>query len=91
MFVCLDLGNVCHAMCYCSPFVTLSFFLAFWPMVFVIIHTPWPISKGLDHPFLHVHACLLLSFMLVLASLVLGFATFDTLSRYVVVWLCGYV
>ena len=21
MFVCLDLGYVCHAMCYCSPFV----------------------------------------------------------------------
>ena len=27
MFVCLDLGYVCHAMRYCSPFVTLSFFL----------------------------------------------------------------
>ena len=59
MFVCLDLGYVCHAMCYCSPFVALSFFscvLAYWfvlnldPMVFVIVHTPWPISKGLDHP-----------------------------------------
>ena len=31
MFVCLDLGYVCHAMCYCSPFVTLSFFLVFLP------------------------------------------------------------
>ena len=31
MFVCLDLGYVCHAMCYCSPFVALSFFLVFWP------------------------------------------------------------
>ena len=59
MFVCIDLGYVCHAMCYCSPFVALSFFscvLAYWfvldldPMVFVIVHTPWPISKGLDHP-----------------------------------------
>ena len=29
MFVCLDLGYVCHAMCCCSPFVTLSFFLVF--------------------------------------------------------------
>ena len=27
------------------------------------------------------------AFMLVLASLVLGFATLDTLSRFVVVWL----
>ena len=56
-------------------------------MVFVIVHTPWPISKSLDHPYLHVCACLLLCFMLVLASLVLGFATFDALSGYVVVWL----
>ena len=23
MFVCLDLGHVCHAMCYCNPFVTV--------------------------------------------------------------------
>ena len=32
MFVHLDLGYVCHAMCYCSPFVSLSFFLMFWPI-----------------------------------------------------------
>ena len=32
MFACLDLGYVCHAMCYCSPFVALSFFLVFWPI-----------------------------------------------------------
>ena len=56
-------------------------------MVLIIVHTPWPISKGLGHPYLHVCACLLLCFMLVLASLVLGFATFDALSGYVVVWL----
>ena len=31
MFVCLDLGYVCCAMCNSSPFVTLSFFLVFWP------------------------------------------------------------
>ena len=32
-FVCLDLGYVCHAMCYCSPFVafvSLSCVLAYW-------------------------------------------------------------
>ena len=56
-------------------------------MVFVIVHIPWPISKGLDHPFLHVYACLPPCFMLVLASLVLGFATLDTLRGFVVVWL----
>ena len=31
MIVCLDLGYVCHAMCYCRPFVALSFFLVFLP------------------------------------------------------------
>ena len=56
-------------------------------MVFVIIHTPWPISKGLDHLYVHVCACLLLCFMLVLASLVLGFSMFSALSGNVVVWL----
>ena len=54
MFVCLDLSYVCHAMCYCSPFVpfiAFSYVLAYWfepdldPMVFVIIHTPRPTSK----------------------------------------------
>ena len=49
MFVCLDLGYVCHAMCYYSPFVSFIAFscvLAFWfepdleSMVLVIIHTP---------------------------------------------------
>ena len=53
-------------------------------MVIVIIRTPWPISKGLDHPYLHVYACLLLCFMLVLASLVLGFAMLDAISGFMV-------
>ena len=96
MFVCLDLGYVCYAMCYCSsfvPFVTSSCVLAYRfgldldPMVFVIVHTPWPISKGLDHPYLHVYACLLLCFMIVLASLVLGFAMLDALCGLDLVWL----
>ena len=96
MFVCLDLGYVCHDMCYCSPFVdfvSLSCALAYWfepdldPMVFVIVHTPWPLSKGMDHPILHVRACLLPCFTLVLASLVLGLTMFDTLRGFVVVWL----
>ena len=56
-------------------------------MVFVIVNTPWPISKGLDHSYLHVYACLLLCFMLVLVTLVLGFARLDTLSGFVVMWL----
>ena len=32
MFACLDLGYNCRAMCYCCPFVALSFFLVFWPI-----------------------------------------------------------
>ena len=59
MFVCLDLGYVNHAICYCSLFIAFDFLsnvLAYWlrpdlnPMVFVIVHTQRPTSKGLDHP-----------------------------------------
>ena len=96
MSMCLDLGYVCHAMCYCSPFVpfiTFSCILAYWfkpdldPMVFVIVHTPRPTLKGLDHSYLHVYACLLLCFMFVLASLVLGFAMFSALRWLDLMWL----
>ena len=59
MFLCLNLGYVYHAICYCShffAFVFLSCVLAWWlgpdldSMVFVTILTPRPTSKGLDHP-----------------------------------------
>ena len=36
---------------------------------------------------MHVYACLLLCFMLELASLVLGFAMLDALNGFMVVWL----
>ena len=77
MFVCLDLGYVCQAMCYCSPFVALSFFLvflAYWlgpnldSMIFVIVPTPQPISKGLDHPYFAC-LCLLASMLYAYVSL----------------------
>ena len=94
MFMCLGLDLVCHVMYYCSlfvPFIAFSCVLAYWfepdldPMVFAIVLTPWPTSKGLDHPFcMSMLACLLLCFMLVLASLVLGFTTLDALSGFVV-------
>ena len=54
MFVCLDLGYVCHAMCYCSPFVPFIVFscvLAYWfepdldPVVSIIVQTQRPTSK----------------------------------------------
>ena len=74
--------------------VSLYCVLAYWfgsdldPMVLVIISTPWPISKGLNHSIcMSMLACLLICFMLVLASLVLGFAMLNALSGFVVVWL----
>ena len=84
----------CHVLLlpFCR-FVFLSCVLAYRfgpnldPMVFVIVYTPWPTSKGLDHSYLHVYTCLLLCFMLILAFLVLGFTTLNTLSGFVVVWL----
>ena len=51
-------------------------------MVFVIVHTPGPISKGLDHSHF---ACLW--FMLVLASLVLGLSMFVDLHKLDLMWL----
>ena len=94
MFVCLDLGYVCHAMCYCSPFVVLSFFfLCFGLLVrtrsrpYGLCHCPYTLAhiKGFGS-FLFACLCLLAS-MLVLAFLVLGFTTLDALSGFVVVWL----
>ena len=43
--------------------------------------------KGFGSSYLHVYACLLLCFMLVLASLVLGFAMLDALRGLDLVWL----
>ena len=56
-------------------------------MVFFIVHTPRPTSKGLDHSYLNVCACLFLCFMLVLVSLVLGFDMLDALRGPDLVWL----
>ena len=47
MIVCLDLGYVCLAMCYCSPFVALPFFLAFWPIGSNPIQTLWSLSQSI--------------------------------------------
>ena len=69
----------------CAIVAILSLYLSF--LYFVIVHAPWLTSKSLDHPYLHVYACLFLCVTLVLVSLVLGFAMFNTHSRFVVVWL----
>ena len=97
MFRSLDLGYVYHAMCYCSLFVALSFFLVFWPIGLDLIQTLWSLSSAMPLGSyqrvwiilicMSMLACLLLCFMLALASLVLGFVTPDALSRHVVVWL----
>ena len=95
IFVCLGLGYVCHAMCYCSHWSLYLSFLCFGRMVRTrsrphgLCHHPYTLThiKGFGSPILHVYACLLLCFMLVLASFVLGFAMFDTLSGFVVMWL----
>ena len=95
MFVCLGLGYVCHVMCYCSLFVDCLSFLCFGLLVWI---RSWPYGlgyhqytlahiKGFESSYLHVYACLLICFMLVLASLVLGFAMLNALSGFVVVWL----
>ena len=95
-FMCLGLNLVCHAMCYCSPFVPFyRIFLCFGPMVrtgsrpYGLCHRPYTKAyiKGFGSSYLHVCACLLLCFMLVLASLVLGFTTLDAFSGFMVVWL----
>ena len=54
-----------------------------------LCHRPYTLAhiKGFWSPYLHVYASLLLCFMLVLASLVLGFAMFDAFSGLVVMWL----
>ena len=54
-----------------------------------LCHRPYTLAhiKGFGSPYLHVYACLFLCLISMLASLVLGFATFDTFSRFVVVWL----
>ena len=96
LFMCLGLDLVCHAMCYCSPFVPFyHIFLCFGLMVRTrsrphgLCHHPYTKAhiKGFGSSYLYVYACLLLCFMLVLASLVLGFAMLDAFSGFVVVWL----
>ena len=82
--------------CVVVAFLLLCFsFLCFGLLVWTrsrpygLCHCPYGLAyiKGFGSPILHVYACLLLCFMLVLASLVLGFATFDTFNGFVVMWL----
>ena len=56
-------------------------------MVLVIVHTPRPTSKGLDHPFCVSMLACFYTLSFVLAFLVLGFAMFGTHHRLDLVWL----
>ena len=85
----------------CAVVTLLSLYLSFLHFGLLVrtrsrpyglCHSPYTLvhNKGFGSPLfacICLLASMLLCFMLVLASLVLGFATFDALSGYVVVWL----
>ena len=82
--------------CAIAPFLFLyCIFLCFGLLVqtrsrpYCLCHRPHTKAhiKGLGSSYLHVYACSLLCFMLVLASLILGFAMLDTLCGLDLVWL----
>ena len=60
-----------------------------WSRPYGLCHRPYTLAhiKGFGSPDFHVYACLLLCLISMLASLDLGFAMFDALSGFVVVWL----
>ena len=96
MFVCLGLGYICHAMCYCSPFIALSFFLVFWPIGSELIWDLWSLSSSVHlGPYQRVwitHICMscLLAFMLY-ACVSLSSSRLSCLTPLARLWLCGYV
>ena len=95
MLVCLGLDLFVMPCAIAAILFLLSHFLVFWHLVrarsrpYGLCHHPYTLVyiKGFGSPIFHVCACLLLCFMLVLASLVLSFATFDAFSGFVVVCL----
>ena len=93
MFTCLDLGYVCHVMCYCSHFVTLSFFLVFWSIGSDSIQTLWSLSSSIyQGPYKRVWI-ILFSCLCLLASMLYTCVSLSssrlchTLSEIVFVWL----
>ena len=82
----------------CAIVALLSLYLSFLCFCLMVrtrsrpyglCHRPYTSAhiKWFGSPYLHVYACCLLCFTLVLASLVLGFTMLDALSEFVVVWL----
>ena len=91
MFVCLDLGYVCCAKFFLALLLLYLSFLCFGLLVWTrsrpygLRHCPYTLAhiKGVWITYF-ASLWLFLCFMLVLVSLVLGFATLDTLSGFVV-------
>ena len=82
----------------CAIIAFLSLYLSFLSFVLLVrtqcrpyglCQRPYTLAhiKWFGSPYLHVYACCLLCFTLLLASLVLGFTMLDALSEFVVVWL----
>ena len=101
MFMCLDLHVRCYAMCFYSHFCLMIYlFLVLWTLrygvnldlaVYTYIHTPRPISTGLDH-LLYAYVCLFASrFISMFACLDLGFAMLGTLCGLMLLGLCGHL
>ena len=97
MFVCLDLGYVCLAMCYCSPFIALPFFLAFWRIGSDLIQTLWSLSSSIHlGSYQRVWITLFCMSMLACSYALcfcqpLLFYALPRLTPSVGTWLCGYV
>ena len=84
----------CHVLMY--PFHDFTFLscvfgllVRTWSRPYGLCHHPYTLAqiKGFGLPILHVYACLILCLISMLASLDLGFTTFDALSGFVVMWL----
>ena len=73
----------------CLSFLCFGLMVRTWFRPYGLCHCPYTKThiKGFGSPYLHVYACLLLCFILMLAILVLGFATLDALSGFMAVWL----
>ena len=66
----------------CAIVALLSFYLSFLCFGQLVRTRSWPTLKGLDHPIVTSMLACFYDFILVLAFLVLGFATFYALSWY---------
>ena len=87
MFV-LPCGIVALLSLYFS-FLRFGLLVRTWSRPCGFYHRPYTLAhiKGFRSPYSHVYACLFLCLISMFAFLILGFATFDALSGFVVVWL----